>query len=133
MPVKLDMAMLPGMLKRIAILLALTACGGTASSTSTGGTCSAAFAGVRWETTDFGLMRVTLTDGTVCDSFQESRRPDDVPPCPGCVVLECAGRGYGVSWDGGPQMTVLVVGKSLRVGPNIVALGTPACEARTAD
>jgi hypothetical protein len=69
-------------------------------------------------------MKVTLPDGTICDSL---RSPTE-HPCPDCTTLQCEGRGYAVKWAGGEAMNVLVVGKPLQVGPNIVAFGEPMCD-----
>ena len=119
------------------LLLSITACGGNVpvGTDDAGqadaphvrplhGVCHTKFAGVRWEATDFELLRISLPDGTVCDSFTVPTEH----PCPGCTTLQCAGKGYGVRWGGGPSIDVLVTGKPLQVGPNILAFGEPMCE-----
>jgi hypothetical protein len=116
----------------LALLLSLSACVGSVSAGDDDagpldagpGTCSAEFAGVRWEATDFGLMKVWLKDGTVCDSIDTVTER----PCPGCTVLQCAERGYSIQWQGGKTMNVLVTGKPLQVGLDIVAFGTLRCQ-----
>jgi hypothetical protein len=122
------------MKKLFPLLFLLSACGGNVSvGTDDAGTtpiyplraiCHTEFAGVRWEATDFELLKVTLPDGTSCDSETVATEH----PCPGCTTLQCAGKGYGVRWGGGPSIDVLVTGdRHLDVGVDILAVGEPMC------